>query len=293
LCGSEKEPDRIIGLKEGAGLQKLIITAALVGAEVMKEDTPHLPVTADEIAAQAEEVREAGASIVHLHVRDENGHPSQDRSLYQEAIEKIQKRTDLIVQVSTGGAVGMSPDERLQPLSLRPEMATLTTGTVNFGREVFMNSPAQLIRFAEEFERYGVRPEFEIFDVGMIANALKLVKDGYFTGHLHFDFVMGVPGAIPATAENLLHLIRQLPEGATWTVAGIGRHQLPMAALGVILGGHVRVGLEDNIYYRKGELATNARLVERVVRIAGELERKVATPDEARQMLHLTKSRFY
>ena len=280
-------------MKEGAGLQKLIITAALVGAEVMKEDTAHLPVTAEEIAAQAEEVRKAGASIVHIHVRDEDGRPSQDRILYQEAIEKIQKRTDLIVQVSTGGAVGMSSEERLQPLSLRPEMATLTTGTVNFGNEVFMNTPSQLIRFAEEFERYGVRPEFEIFDVGMIANAMKLVKKGFFTGHLHFDFVMGVPGAIPATAENLLHLVRQLPEGATWTVAGIGRHELSMAALGVVLGGHVRVGLEDNIYYRKGELATNAQLVERVVRIAGEMERKVATPDEARQILHLTKNHFY
>ena len=127
----------------------------------------------------------------------------------------------------------------------------------------------------------------------MIANAMELVKKGFFTGHLHFDLVMGVPGAIPATAENLLHLIRQLPEGATWTVAGIGRHELPMAALGVVLGGHVRVGLEDNIYYRKGELATNAQLVERVVRIAGELERQVATPDEARQILHLTKNQFY
>ena len=122
-------------------MQKLIITAALAGAEVMKEDTPHLPVTAEEIADQAEEVREAGASIVHIHVRDEDGRPSQDRILYQEAIEKIQKRTDLIVQVSTGGAVGMTSEERLQPLSLRPEMATLTTGTVNLGKEVFMNTP--------------------------------------------------------------------------------------------------------------------------------------------------------
>jgi 3-keto-5-aminohexanoate cleavage enzyme len=169
-------------------------------------------------------------------------------------------------------------------------MATFTTGTVNFGRDVFMNTPEQLKVFAAEFERYGVRPEFEIFDVGMIANAMRLVEKGFFTGHLHFDFVMGVPGAIPASVENLLHLIRQLPEGATWTVAGIGRHQLPMATLGIVLGGHVRVGLEDNIYYRKGELATNAQLVERVVRIANELGREVATPDEARQILHLTKS---
>ncbi|MBA4602933.1 3-keto-5-aminohexanoate cleavage enzyme [Thermoactinomyces mirandus] len=274
-------------------MQKLIITAALVGAEVTKEDTPHLPTTTEEIVKAAEEVRKAGASIVHIHVRDKNGRPSQDRELYREVIERIEKQTDLVVQVSTGGAVGMSAEERLEPISLRPEMATLTTGTVNFGNDVFMNDPQQLVRFAEEFEQFGVRPEFEIFDVGMIANALHLVKKGYFTGHLHFDFVMGVPGALPATAENLLHLIRQLPEGATWTVAGIGKHQLPMAVLGIVLGGHVRVGLEDNIYYRKGELATNAQLVERVARISMELDRGIATPDETRRILNLTKSKFY
>ncbi len=272
-------------------MEKMIITAALVGAEVTREDTPYLPVTPEEIGEAAAEAREAGASIAHIHVRDESGAPSQDRELYRQAMAEIQKRSDIIVQVSTGGAVGMSAAERLQPLSLRPEMATLTTGTVNFGNDVFMNTPEQLIQFAEEFNRYGVRPEFEIFDVGMIAGAMRLVKKGYFTGHLHFDFVMGVPGGIPATAENLLHLIRQIPEGATWTVAGVGRAQLPMAVLGIVLGGHVRVGLEDNIYYRKGELATNTQLVERVVRIAKEMNRDVATPDEAREILGLPRAR--
>ncbi|AUS10235.1 3-keto-5-aminohexanoate cleavage protein [Laceyella sacchari] len=274
-------------------MQKLVITAALVGAEVTKEDTPHLPVTPDEIVQAAVEACQAGASIIHLHVRDAEGRPTQDKEIYREVIEGIERHTDAIIQVSTGGAVGMSSKERLQPLSLRPEMATLTTGTVNFGNEVFMNSPEQLQLFAEEFERYGVRPEFEIFDVGMVANALRLVERGFFTGHLHFDFVMGVPGAIPATPENLLHLMRQLPEGATWSVAGVGRAQLPMATLGILWGGHVRVGLEDNIYYRKGELATNTQLVERVVRLATELGRPVATPQEARQILHLTRNNFY
>jgi 3-keto-5-aminohexanoate cleavage enzyme len=269
-------------------VNKLIITAALVGAEVTREDTPYLPVTPEEIGEAAAEAREAGASVAHIHVRDGQGNPSQDRELYRQTIEEIRKRTDIIIQVSTGGAVGMSSEERLQPLSLRPEMASFTTGTVNFGADVFMNTPEQLELFAREFERFGVHPEFEIFEVGMVANAMRLLKKGFFKDkHLHFDFVMGVPGGIPATADNLLHLVRQLPPGATWTVAGVGRHQLPMAALGVVLGGHVRVGLEDNIYYRKGELATNARLVERVVRIARELEREVATPDEARKMLGL------
>lgn len=180
----------------------------------------------------------------------------------------------------------------MQPLFLSPEMATLTTGTVNFGRDVFSNPPDMIEQFATQMKNNGVAPEFEIFDVGMIENALSLVKKGLVEGHLHFDFVMGVPGGIPATAKNLLHMIDLLPSGATWTVAGIGRHQLPMASLAITLGGHVRVGFEDNIYYRKGQLATsNAELVARVVRIAKEMEREIATPDEARQILDLPRSR--
>lgn len=274
-------------------MQKLIITAALVGAEASKADTPHLPITPEEIVHAAVEAHQAGASIIHLHVRDEEGNSTQDKKIYQEVMDEIERRTDAIIQVSTGGAIGMSPEERMQPLLLRPEMASLTTGTVNVGEGVFMNDPEQLRLFAEEFERHGVRPEFEIYDVGMVANAMRLVELGYFTGHLHFNLVMGMPGAIPATAENLLHLIRQLPDGATWSVAGVGRAQLPMVTLGILLGGHVRVGLEDNIFYRKGELATNTQLVERVVRLAKELGREIATPQEARQMLHLTRSKFY
>jgi 3-keto-5-aminohexanoate cleavage enzyme len=266
-------------------MDKLIITAALVGAEVTKEDTPHLPVTPEEIGEAAAEACRAGASIAHIHVRDKEGRPSQDRDLYEAAINEIRRRCNIIIQVSTGGAVGMTAAERLQPLTLRPEMATLTTGTVNFGADVFYNPSSDIETFAQRMKEYGVRPEFEIFDVGMVNNAMQLVKKGLVSGHLHFDFVMGVPGGIPASAQNLLHLIAQLPPEATWTVAGIGRHQLTMAALGVALGGHVRVGLEDNIYYRKGELATNTQLVKRVVRIARELDRGIASPEEARQML--------
>lgn len=268
-------------------MQKLIITAALVGAEVRLEDTPHLPVTPEQIAQQAFEVYEAGASMVHIHVRDALGNPSQDREIYQKTIQLIQEKCPIIIQVSTGGAVGMPDEERLQPVSLRPEMATLTTGTVNFGTGIFQNSPDQLIVFAKEFQKYGVRPEFEIFDAGMIQNALQLVKKGLVTGHLHFDFVMGVPGAIPATPDHLLFLSRQIPIDSTWSVAGIGRSQLPMATMAIIMGGHVRVGLEDNIYYKKGVLATNRQLVERVVRISREIGREIATPEEARQILQI------
>ncbi len=269
-------------------MDKLIITAAISGAELTREHTPYLPITPDEVSIEVEKVSEAGAAIVHLHVRDMDGKPTQNKEVYQETIEKIRERTDIIIQVSTGGAVGMSPQERIQPVTLSPEMATLTTGTVNFGSEIFAN-PLQDIRvFAKEMKKYGVKPEFEIFDVGMISNALIMVKESLVEGHLHFDFVMGVPGGIPATAKNLLHMTEQIPNEATWSVAGIGRNQLTMAMVALPIGGHVRVGLEDNIYYKKGMLAKgNSELVARVARIAGELGREIATPKDARSLLGL------
>lgn len=271
-------------------MDKLIITAAMVGAEVSRSDQPNLPISPDEIATAAAACREAGASICHLHVRTSEGEPTQDRERFRETIAAIRSKTDIIVQVSTGGAVGMTPQERLQPVTLSPEMATLTCGTVNFGDSVFWNSPDLLQQFAQAMKDHGVRPEFEVFDAGMVANALRLVKDGLVEPPLHFDFVLGVPGALPASAKTLLFLSELIPSGATWTVAGVGRHQLPMAALAAAMGGHVRVGFEDNIYYRKGELATsNAQLVARVARIANELDRPLATPDEARERLGIQR----
>ena len=269
-------------------MSKLIVTAAIVGAEVTREHTPYLPITPEEIAIEVEKVRQAGASIVHLHVRDEKGRPTQDAQVFKEAIDKIRERTDIIIQVSTGGAVGMTSAERIQPVTLSPEMATLTTGTVNFSDDVFLNKPQDIRFFASKMLEYKVRPEFEIFDVGMINNALGLVKEGLVEGHLHFDFVMGVPGGIPATIDHLVHLVNQLPSHATWSVAGVGRYQLMMAMHAIPLGGHVRVGLEDNIYYKKGVLAKgNAELVARITRIATEFGREITTPDEARKILGL------
>lgn len=272
-------------------VDKLIITAAMVGAEVTREAQPNLPLTPTEIADAALACREAGASICHLHVRTDDGTPTQDRDRFQETIHQIEARCDIIIQVSTGGAVGMTPAERLQPIALQPEMATLTCGTVNFGDSVFWNGPTELQQFARVLKDRGVRPEFEIFDAGMVANALHLHRLGLVEPPFHFDFVLGVPGALPATAKNLLYLTELIPPDATWSVAGVGRHQLPMAALAVTMGGHVRVGFEDNIFYRKGELATsNAQLVARVSRIAAELDRPVATPDEARQLLGIPRA---
>jgi 3-keto-5-aminohexanoate cleavage enzyme len=269
-------------------MEKLIITAALTGAEVTREHTPHLPVTPEEIAEEAFKAWQAGASIAHIHVRDEQGRPTQDKATFEKTILLIKEKCDIIVQPSTGGAVGMTPEERLQPVYLRPEMATLTMGTVNFGDDVFMNTPKDIEIFAKTMQEHGVLPELEIFEAGMITNALRLVKRGLLTGHLHFDLVLGVPGAIAGTPENLLHLVQMLPAEATWTVAGVGRAQLPLNTMGLVLGGHVRVGFEDNIYLEKGVLASsNADFVARIVRIAKEVGRDVARPADARKILGL------
>lgn len=267
-------------------MNKLIITAALVGAELTRADHPDLPLTPEEIGRAAAQAREAGASIIHLHVRDEAGQPTQDIEVFGRAIEAIRARCDVIIQVSTGGAVGMTAEERLQPVYLRPEMASLTTGSVNFGDDVFLNPPPLVEHFARVMQEQGVKPEIEVFDVGMVAAALRLLRKGLISEPLHFDLVMGVPGGVPGTPKNLLHLVEGLPLGATWSVAGIGRTQTPMTTMAIIMGGHVRVGFEDNIYYTKGALAdSNAQLVARVVRIAKELGREVASPAEARRML--------
>lgn len=270
-------------------MDKLIITAAVCGAELNKTHNPNLPMTPEEIAQSSYEAYQAGASIIHLHVRDNEGQPTQDRNVYARTIALILKLCpDVIIQPSTGGAVGMSLEERIQPLSLGVEMATLTTGTVNFGDGVFYNPPDYIMAFARAMKENGIKPEIEVFEVGMINNALRLLRRKIIKAPLHFDFVMGVPGGIPGTVKDLLHLVETIPIESSWTVAGIGRYELPLATVAITLGGHVRVGFEDNIYYRKGQLAkSNAELVARIVRLAHELDRPIATPAEARQILNI------
>ncbi len=274
-------------------MDKLIITCAPVGAEVTKADNPAVPYGPAEIAASALAAVEAGASIVHLHARDAAGQPSQDPALFKDLFARIKAKADPILQISTGGAVTATTAERLAPLADPEvakylEMASFTCGTVNFGDDVFMNSPAFLLALARKLKETGIKPEIEVFEPGMIANALRLARQGELSHPLHFDFVLGVPGAMPGGVRQLQFLVDSLPGLCTWCVAGVGSHQLPMATMAILMGGHVRVGLEDNLYYRKGELAeSNAQLVARVVRLARELGREVATPDEAREILGL------
>ncbi|NOK06903.1 MULTISPECIES: 3-keto-5-aminohexanoate cleavage protein [Myxococcus] len=271
----------------------MVITAAMVGAETTREQTPHLPITAEEIAEDAARCREAGAAMVHLHVRTPDGKPSQDAELFRAAIRAIRKRTDVLIQTSTGGAVGMTVDQRCGPLTLtgedRPDMATLTTGTVNFGEEVFWN-PRPLVRdIARRIKAIGLRPELECFDVGMIDEARYLAKEGLVDLPAHFDFVLGVPGTLQPRPEVLDFMIASLPEGSTWTVAGVGRHQLAYVDEAAKRGGNARVGLEDNIYVSKGVLAKgNWELVAEAAKRARAHGREPATPEQARKLLRLS-----
>ncbi|EQB90357.1 3-keto-5-aminohexanoate cleavage enzyme [Clostridium punense] len=271
-------------------MEKLIITAAICGAEVTKEHNPNVPYTVEEIGIEAEKAYKAGASIIHLHVRKDDGTPTQDRERFRQCIEEIRRRCpDAIIQPSTGGAVGMTNEERLQPVDLAPEMATLDCGTCNFGGdEIFVNTENDIKAFGTKMIEMGVKPEIEVFDKGMIDMALRLHKKGYIKAPMHFSFVMGVNGGIAGDMRDFLFMKESLPVGSTFSVAGIGRYEFPLAAMSIIAGGHVRVGFEDNIYVEKGVIAeSNAVLVEKVVRLAKELGREIATPKEAREILGL------
>jgi 3-keto-5-aminohexanoate cleavage enzyme len=271
--------------------RELILTAAIVGAEVTRADTPHLPITAAEIAREAKRCRDAGAAVIHLHVRSPDGAATQDLGLFREAIDAIRAETDVIIQVSTGGAVGMSIEERAQPLAAGPEMATLNCGTLNFGDDVFVNTRPQIRDLLEKIKGAALVPELECYEVGHLDEALALHREGVLPLPLHFQFVLGIRGGIGAREDTLRHLISQVPEGvgASWGVAAVGRHQRPMTELAMRLGGHARVGLEDNIYLEKGVLSEgSAPLVERAATYARSLGREPVSPARAREMLGLS-----
>ena len=270
-------------------MQPLIITVAPTGAELTPDQTPHLPITPKAMGEVAAKIEAAGASIIHVHCRNDDGTNTHSVERFAAVYDAIRANSGLIVQFSTGGAIGMSPQERAAPLQLRPEMASLTCGTVNFGEHIFENSFPIMRGILLEMKAYDVRPELEIFDKGHLNNARRLEREGALQLPQHVDFVLGVPGGLDATVHNLSDLVDNLPAGCTWSVAGIGRGQLPMSLAAIAMGGHVRVGLEDNIYFSRGCLATNEELVARVRRIATEARREVATPSEARTILGLTR----
>ena len=269
-------------------MDPLIITVAGIGAEITREQQPNLPLSPNEIAADAAECRDAGASIYHLHVRDTHGSPTMDVETFRAAHDAIRASSDIIVQFTSGGGVHDHEAERIAPLELRPEMASLTTGTVNFGNDVFMN-PTGLIRtLYQRMRSLGILPEFEIFEAGMIANAERVYTEHGDSHHRHYDFVLGVPGAMPAWDSAIGFLTSLLPPGATWSATGIGKAHLPVASESITSGGHVRTGFEDVRYFEPGRLAdSNAQLVARVADMARSQSREVATPETARSLLGL------
>ena len=269
-------------------MEKLIITVALTGNVPTRELNEHLPVTPEEIAADVKRCADAGASLFHVHARDDQGKPTLDTARYREIVHRIKEiAPEPIIQLSTGGRAGKDWDARVDPVRLLPEMGSFTTGSNNLPGIIYENSPPFIEYLAQVYGETGVKPEIEVFEAGMINNAVFLAKKCHLTTPLHFNFVVGAPGSMPATFRNLVFLSDSIPAGSTWTVSGIGKAQIPMAAAAVIMGGHARVGIEDNMRNPDGSPTINVKLVEKVKAIAREVGREIATPDEARKILGL------
>lgn len=278
-------------------MRKVIVTVAPTGSIPSRKDTPHLPITPEEVAAETLRAFNAGAAVVHLHARDpQTGNPTNETSVYACYLSLIREQCDIITQITTGGGavtMGLTPEQRIEAVrELRPEMASLNAGSMNFGRKLFPNTPDVIELYATKMKEWGVVPEFEVYDIGMIENVKHwILEPGLMQTPLQFSLVMGVVGGIPATPKNAVFFSECLPSGCTWQMIGIGRHQIPLGALGVLLGGSVRVGMEDNIYLSRGVLAkSNAELVEKMIRIIRELGLEPATPAEAREILGIRKS---
>jgi 3-keto-5-aminohexanoate cleavage enzyme len=265
-----------------------LITVAPTGAEADKAAVPALPATLDELVTTAKECQAAGASVIHVHIRDGEARPTLDRGRLTDTVAALREGTDLIVQLSTGGAVTDSFGDRLAVLDAGPDACSLTCGTVNFGDEVFSNPWRFIQDLYARTQELGVVPEFELFDFGHIATLHRLLAShgAPHGGHVHCDVVMGVPGGMPGDAATLTQAVSALPNGATWSATGIGRTSVPVMFAALAAGGHLRVGMEDTLSYARGRPVTgNAELVERAATLAGLAQRPPMPPDQARAML--------
>jgi len=274
------------------GKRRVVITVAPVGSIPTRKDTPYIPITPEEIAEETYQSYQAGASVVHLHTRDPmTGKPVADKGIFKSYIEKIKEKCDIIINITTGASaisLRLTPEKRLQPVKeLRPEMATLNAGSFNFGRiGVFENLPETIELFARSMKEWNVIPEFEIYDIGMIDTVKRLMDEKVVSPPPQLSLILGVMGGISATPKNLLFMVESIPEKSNWQVIAIGRHQFTLGTMGVLVGGNVRVGMEDNIFLSKGVLAkSNAELVEKMARIIRNLDLEVATVEETRKLL--------
>ena len=273
---------------------KVIITVAPTGSIPTRKDTPYLPITPEEVAEETYRSWQAGASIVHLHARDpETGKPTSDIEVFRRYIELIRERCPIVIQITTGGGattLGLGAEERLRVVEeLCPDSASLNAGSMNFGRKLFTNTPEMMEMFAKRMKELGVKPEFEIYDLGMLENVRRwIIEPGWAQAPYRFSFVLGVMGGAPPESEVLLMMKKMLPENSLWQVIGIGRHQLRLGAVAIAEGGGLRVGFEDNIYLRKGVLAkSNAELVEQAVRMITALGKEVASVEDTRKILNI------
>lgn len=289
--------------------QKTIITSAVTGAGETTDKSQHVPVTPEAIARDAIEAAKAGAAVAHIHVRDpKTGAYSFDPALFQEVVERVRESdTDVVLNLTAGGggdfvpdqkhpATGgdgtfiQTPEERHLPVGkYLPEICTLDCGSLNFGDQVYLGPAGWLREQASLIQQSGVKAEMECFDTGHVRFANQLVREGLVDGDPLYQFCLGIPWGAEADAETMLHMRHHLPEGANWSAFGIGRMQIPMVAQAALLGGNVRVGLEDNLYLEKGVLGTNAQLVDKAVQLLQTLNVEPMTPQEARDTLGLTK----
>jgi 3-keto-5-aminohexanoate cleavage enzyme len=268
----------------------LIITAAISGSR-SKDAMPNLPKSPEDIGRMAVEAGEAGAAVVHIHAKDDDGKGSGDVEHFRRAVDFIKAAGSEILINLTTSFTGANIDHwetRFSPVTLGPDLASFDAGTMNIEDHVFSNTPEFLRELARKMQEHKVKPEIEIFDTGQIGNAVRIADEGLIDRPLYMQFVLGVNGGAPATLKQLLHLKESLPTDAIWSVAAVGRHQLEMGVHAMLMGGHVRTGLEDNWYLDRGRYATNRELVERLALLARTLGREVATPTQARELLGLT-----
>ncbi len=270
---------------------KVIVTAAVCGAVPTKGDNPNLPTTPREIADSIIECYEAGAAVAHIHVRDDADNPTMDIKKFTETVSLVREsQCPIVLNLTTSGAPNVTDEERMLPFTeLKPELASFDAGTMNWlNTSVFMNTPPFLEKLGLKMQEVGVKPEIEIFDMGMLNTALFYLKKGILKAPLHFQICLGAPGGLAANVESLLYVVNHLPENCTWGTFGIGKGAMEITLASLALGGNIRTGFEDNVYFNKGELATsNAQFVSRIGKLAKLANKTLATPDEAREILGL------